>query len=83
MTSSKLTVSKNETEEITLGRLVISLDEQYIKISGKTYELTESEFDSIKSIVESKVVTRDDYISKDIKVFEIKVAEVVEKEIIK
>jgi len=67
---SKITVSQTENKDITLGRLVISLDEEYIIITNKRYDLNEDEYNQIKTIIESKITLRDDYISKDIKLYE-------------
>lgn len=67
---SKITVNQNETKELQLGRIVISLDLEYAIIMGKKYDLTEVEYYQIKKIIEDKIITLDNYISKDIKSYE-------------
>ena len=67
---NKIIVNQQQTKEIPLGRVVISLDDAYIHILGNRYDLNKDEYASIKAIVESKIVTRENYSDKDIKVYD-------------
>ena len=72
-----ITKSRTNSETITLGRLIIALDDNYIIINDKKYDIDENEYNFLKTMINNKLSSETDIIDIDIKNYENRIKDAI------